>query len=43
MIYGIQGFDSLPRVHLEMEKGDTVFAHPLLFHGSGPNTTKVCA
>ncbi|GLV43506.1 hypothetical protein CBL_04048 [Carabus blaptoides fortunei] len=22
-----------------MEKGDTVFFHPLLFHGSGPNIT----
>eukprot|EP01083_Nonionella_stella_P016909 47210_1 len=25
------------RVHLEMEPGDTVFFHPLLFHGSGAN------
>jgi ectoine hydroxylase-related dioxygenase (phytanoyl-CoA dioxygenase family) len=24
-----------------MEKGDTVFFHPLLLHGSGPNRTKV--
>jgi phytanoyl-CoA hydroxylase len=23
------------RVHLHMEKGDTVFFHPLLVHGSG--------
>jgi len=27
------------RVHLEMEAGDTVFFHPLLFHGSGANLT----
>ncbi len=28
-----------PRVHLEMETGDTVFFHPLLLHGSGRNRT----
>ncbi|KAM6094746.1 phytanoyl-CoA dioxygenase, peroxisomal [Chlamydotis macqueenii] len=28
-----------PRVHLVMEKGDTVFFHPLLIHGSGINKT----
>ncbi|XP_049669936.1 phytanoyl-CoA dioxygenase, peroxisomal isoform X1 [Accipiter gentilis] len=28
-----------PRVHLIMEKGDTVFFHPLLIHGSGINKT----
>jgi phytanoyl-CoA hydroxylase len=27
------------RIHLEMEKGDTVFFHPLLIHGSGANRT----
>ena len=27
------------RVHLEMGPGDTVFFHPLLFHGSGANLT----
>lgn len=27
------------RVHLEMEPGDTVFFHPLLFHASGANLT----
>jgi len=26
-------------VHLPMEKGDTIFFHPLLWHGSGRNTT----
>ena len=26
-------------VWLEMEKGDTVFFHPILYHGSGRNTT----
>ncbi|KAI5632329.1 phytanoyl-CoA dioxygenase (PhyH) domain-containing protein [Phthorimaea operculella] len=25
------------RIHLEMSPGDTVFFHPLLVHGSGPN------
>ncbi|XP_049881348.1 probable phytanoyl-CoA dioxygenase [Pectinophora gossypiella] len=28
------------RIHLEMSPGDTVFFHPLLVHGSGPNVTK---
>ncbi|KAM3958018.1 uncharacterized protein ACR2FA_007970 [Aphomia sociella] len=27
-------------VHLEMSPGDTVFFHPLIIHGSGPNVTK---
>uniref|UniRef100_A0A673T9B6 Phytanoyl-CoA dioxygenase, peroxisomal n=1 Tax=Suricata suricatta TaxID=37032 RepID=A0A673T9B6_SURSU len=41
MYYGIQDYDeNSPRVHLEMEKGDTVFFHPLLIHGSGLNKTK---
>ncbi|XP_031767159.1 phytanoyl-CoA dioxygenase, peroxisomal-like [Galleria mellonella] len=26
-------------IHLEMEPGDTVFFHPLIIHGSGPNIT----
>ncbi|XP_071833882.1 phytanoyl-CoA dioxygenase, peroxisomal-like [Apostichopus japonicus] len=40
LYHGIQSFDpSMPRVHLEMEKGDTVFFHPLLIHGSGSNKT----
>jgi phytanoyl-CoA hydroxylase len=29
------------KVFLEMEKGDTVFFHPLLIHGSGINKTQV--
>eukprot|EP00298_Acanthocystis_sp_HF-20_P006450 c16311_g2_i1.p1 GENE.c16311_g2_i1~~c16311_g2_i1.p1 ORF type:complete len:329 (-),score=116.41 c16311_g2_i1:49-1035(-) len=28
------------RIHLEMEKGDVVFFHPLLIHGSGLNRTQ---
>ncbi|XP_033106639.1 phytanoyl-CoA dioxygenase, peroxisomal-like [Anneissia japonica] len=28
------------RVHLEMQKGDVVFFHPLLLHGSGTNRTQ---
>lgn len=39
--YGIQNYDpsSMPRMHVEMEPGDTVFFHPLLIHGSGANRT----
>ncbi|XP_053428774.1 phytanoyl-CoA dioxygenase, peroxisomal isoform X2 [Nycticebus coucang] len=41
MFHGIQDFvDSGARVHLVMEKGDTVFFHPLLIHGSGQNKTQ---
>lgn len=43
MYHGIQNIDKKlldDRVHLEMEKGDTVFFHPLLIHGSGANRTK---
>eukprot|EP00731_Ephydatia_muelleri_P021533 Em0014g124a len=41
MYHGIQNYDpSLPRLHLEMEAGDTVFFHPLLIHGSGMNRTQ---
>jgi len=29
------------KVFLEMDKGDTVFFHPLLVHGSGINKTQV--
>ncbi|KAM6986949.1 phytanoyl-CoA dioxygenase, peroxisomal [Aplochiton taeniatus] len=41
MYHGIHDYDPQhPRVHLEMEKGDTVFFHPLLIHGSGMNQTQ---
>ncbi|XP_069483972.1 phytanoyl-CoA dioxygenase, peroxisomal-like isoform X1 [Ambystoma mexicanum] len=40
LYHGVRDYDpSLPRVHLVMEKGDTVFFHPLLIHGSGMNRT----
>ena len=40
MYHGIMDYDpSQPRVHLEMQAGDTVFFHPLLVHGSGMNRT----
>ncbi|XP_069476297.1 phytanoyl-CoA dioxygenase, peroxisomal-like [Ambystoma mexicanum] len=40
LFYEARDYDqSLPRVHLIMEKGDTVFFHPLLIHGSGLNRT----
>ncbi|XP_060527979.1 phytanoyl-CoA dioxygenase, peroxisomal-like [Cylas formicarius] len=38
--HGVQGLDHVPKTYLEMDKGDTVFFHPLLLHGSGPNITK---
>ncbi|CAD6191666.1 unnamed protein product [Caenorhabditis auriculariae] len=39
--HGIQDYDpSMPRIHVEMEAGDTVFFHPLLIHGSGANRTE---
>lgn len=41
MYHGVRDYNpDHPRVHLEMEKGDTVFFHPLLIHGSGMNQTK---
>lgn len=42
MYYGIQDIDvsKANLVHLEMEKGDTVFFHPILIHGSGANRTE---
>ena len=41
MYHGVRGYDDAPKAYLEMEKGDTVFFHPLLLHGSGANTTQV--
>nr|XP_051677485.1 phytanoyl-CoA dioxygenase, peroxisomal isoform X3 [Oryctolagus cuniculus] len=41
MYHGIQDYEkNNARVHLVMEKGDTVFFHPLLIHGSGQNRTQ---
>ncbi|XP_071796217.1 phytanoyl-CoA dioxygenase, peroxisomal-like [Asterias amurensis] len=41
MYHGIRDYNpDHPRVHLVMEKGDTVFFHPLLIHGSGMNRTE---
>ena len=40
MYYGVHDYrPNMPRLHLEMEAGDTVFFHPLLLHGSGMNRT----
>ncbi|XP_026887881.1 phytanoyl-CoA dioxygenase, peroxisomal [Electrophorus electricus] len=40
LYHGIQNFEpSHARVYVEMEKGDTLFFHPLLIHGSGMNKT----
>ncbi|XP_018016264.1 phytanoyl-CoA dioxygenase, peroxisomal [Hyalella azteca] len=41
MYHGVRGYDDHPRTFLPMEKGDTVFFHPILLHGSGSNTTQV--
>ncbi|XP_051007307.1 phytanoyl-CoA dioxygenase, peroxisomal [Acomys russatus] len=41
MYHGIQDYkQDSNRVYLTMEKGDTVFFHPLLIHGSGRNKTQ---
>lgn len=40
MYHGVRGFDDAAKSYLDMEKGDTVFFHPLLLHGSGANTTE---
>ncbi|KAM9771474.1 phytanoyl-CoA dioxygenase, peroxisomal [Syngnathus typhle] len=41
MYHGVRDYNpDHPRIHLEMEKGDTVFFHPLLIHGSGMNQTQ---
>lgn len=36
-----KSFNNHKKVYLEMDKGDTVFFHPLLVHGSGVNKTQV--
>lgn len=40
MYHGVRGFDDHPIMELSMTKGDTVFFHPILIHGSGPNRTQ---
>ncbi|KAF2353565.1 Phytanoyl-CoA dioxygenase [Trinorchestia longiramus] len=40
MYHGVRGYDDHPRSLLEMDKGDTVFFHPILLHGSGSNMTQ---
>ena len=42
MYYGIKNveFSKANMIYLEMEKGDTVFFHPILIHGSGANRTE---
>lgn len=39
--HGVDGYDEHRKAYLNMNTGDTVFFHPLLIHGSGPNTSKV--
>ncbi|KAJ9582219.1 hypothetical protein L9F63_003429, partial [Diploptera punctata] len=38
--HSVEGFEDHPLISLKMEKGDTVFFHPILIHGSGVNITK---
>ncbi|KAK9871321.1 hypothetical protein WA026_011588 [Henosepilachna vigintioctopunctata] len=40
LYHGVQGFENEERVNFIMDKGDTVFFHPLLLHGSGVNISK---
>ncbi|XP_017780076.1 PREDICTED: phytanoyl-CoA dioxygenase, peroxisomal-like [Nicrophorus vespilloides] len=40
LYHGVFGFNDVPKVMFPMEKGDTIFFHPLLLHGSGPNFTQ---
>ncbi|CAH1143169.1 unnamed protein product [Phyllotreta striolata] len=40
LYHGVHGMAHLPKVNAVMEKGDTIYFHPLLLHGSGPNYTK---
>ena len=35
MYHGVRGMDGERKIELHMEKGDTVFFHPLMVHGSG--------
>jgi len=35
--FGIEKLDPSARIHVEMERGDTLLFHPLLLHGSGSN------
>nr|XP_023024537.1 phytanoyl-CoA dioxygenase, peroxisomal-like isoform X2 [Leptinotarsa decemlineata] len=40
LYHEVTGMNHLPKLHVIMEKGDTIFFHSLLLHGSGPNFTK---
>ncbi|XP_066152125.1 phytanoyl-CoA dioxygenase, peroxisomal-like [Euwallacea fornicatus] len=40
LYHGVQGFENLKKKFVIMNKGDTVFFHPHLLHGSGPNRTQ---
>ena len=37
--FGVE-VDAADRVHVEMQRGDTLFFHPLLIHGSGQNRSR---
>nr|XP_022910915.1 phytanoyl-CoA dioxygenase, peroxisomal-like [Onthophagus taurus] len=38
--HGVYNVGNVETVNFVMEKGDTIFFHPILLHGSGPNYTK---
>ncbi|CAG9837305.1 unnamed protein product [Diabrotica balteata] len=40
MYHGVQDKDHLPKQLVILDKGDTVFFHPLLLHGSGVNRSQ---
>nr|XP_023012612.1 phytanoyl-CoA dioxygenase, peroxisomal-like [Leptinotarsa decemlineata] len=40
LYHGVPEMNNCPKLHVVMEKGDTIFFHSLLLHGSGPNFTK---
>ncbi|XP_045483727.1 phytanoyl-CoA dioxygenase, peroxisomal-like [Harmonia axyridis] len=39
LFHGVISTIEDPRTYVTMDKGDTMFFHPLLLHGSGPNMT----
>ena len=41
IFHEVQGFEGAEKVNLIMERGDTVFFHPTILHGAGPNLSKV--
>ncbi|KAF5302078.1 hypothetical protein FQR65_LT08628 [Abscondita terminalis] len=40
IFYGVLDVEKYSPIYLPMKKGDTIFFHTLLLHGSGPNVTQ---